>query len=71
MTVAPSLMSISLNELGLKSLSLFNDTRLNHLNTKNNQELAQQLTGLINDYTPGSVRLDLTKFEQINNHWKD
>ena len=71
LTITPSLMSISLNELGLKSVTLFNDKRGNHLNTENNQELARQLTGLITNYTPGSARLDVTKFQQLNNYWKD
>lgn len=70
-TVTPSLMSISLNELGLESISLFNDMRLNHLNKANNKELTRQLASLITNYTPGSTTLDLTKFEQLTNHWKD
>lgn len=70
-TVTPSLVSISLNELGIESMALYNDSRLNHLNTANNQELARQLAGLITNYTPGPAQLDLSRFEQLNNHWKD
>lgn len=69
--IVPSLMSVSLNELGAESMALFNDTRLNHLNTANNQELARQLASLIADYQPGLTQLDLTKFEQLTDHWKD
>lgn len=69
--VQPSLMSISLNELGVETMALFNDPRLNHLNTANNQELARQLASLITNYQPGPAQLDLTKFEQLTNHWKD
>jgi hypothetical protein len=69
--VVPSLMSISLNELGSKSMTLFNDVRLNHLNTANNQELARQLGSLITNYTTGPAQLDLTKFVQLIDYWTD
>ena len=69
--VVPSLMSISLNELGSKSMTLFNDVRPNHLNSENNQALACQLSSLITNYTPGTAQLDLTKFVQLIDYWTD
>lgn len=70
-TVFPSLMSISLNEIGAKTIQLFDDTRLNHLNHHNNQILSNQLYDLIQNYQPGPALLKLDQFEQTGNHWTD
>ena len=48
--ISTNLCSISLNELGADNLELFNDTRPNHLNNQNNNELAYQLSNLIQNY---------------------
>jgi hypothetical protein len=67
--VWPSLSSISLNEVDAKEFSLIHDQRSNHLNTHNNQELANQVVDMINNYTPGDARLDLTKFQHLTDKW--
>jgi hypothetical protein len=68
-TVSPSLMSISLNEIGAKTIELFDDARLNHLNHQNNHALTQQLYDLIQNYQTGPAQLKLDQFEQTSNHW--
>jgi len=68
-TISPSLMSISLNEIGAKTIELFDDSRLNHLNSHNNYELSQQLFDLVENYQPKPVQLNLARFEQAGNHW--
>ena len=67
--VWPSLASISLNEINAKEFSLIHDNRFNHMNTHNNQELANQLVKIVNNYTPGDVNLDLSKFQQLTDKW--
>ena len=67
--VWPSLASVSLNEVNAKEFSLMHDHRFNHLNTYNNQELANQIVDIVNNYVPGDKQLDLTKFQQLTNKW--
>lgn len=69
--VVTPLAALSLNELGKTSFDLFNDNRANHFSTANNQTLANELAHLINNYCPGNVALDHTKFEQRVLHWLD
>ena len=69
MKVLPSLAAISLDELGSKDGDLCGDTRLNHLDTHNNAELAQQLSQLIGNYQVGEVDLDVSKFNLLSNNW--
>jgi hypothetical protein len=67
--VWPSLTSISLNEINAKEFALFHDSRENHLSIDNNQELANQLVEMINNYMPGDKHLDLSKFHQLTDKW--
>ena len=67
--VLPTLLSISLNEIDAKESNLSNDTRLNHLNTHNNEILAEQLFGFIKNYKRGKVDLDVSKFKLLTNRW--
>jgi hypothetical protein len=70
--MSPSLLSISLNELGDDTKSvLFNDHRPNHFSMGNNKVLADQLADMIKNYEPGDKKLDLSKFYQRTNKWAD
>lgn len=71
LNITTNLCAISLNELGAKEFTLFNDTRANHLNNHNNRKLAQQLAERIKDYRPQSVELDVSEFEQATLKWLD
>ena len=70
--VTPSLMAISLDEIGAKEVRLVNDGRSNHFSKENNTELAVQLADIINAYDTAKVAtLDSTKFLQKTSFWKD
>ena len=69
--IVTNLCSISLNELGVDKLELFNDTRANHLNDHNNSELACQLSTLIVNYTQQTVQLDTDTFDLTTTRWFD
>ena len=69
MQIIPSLSTISLDEIAAKDNILIGDMRINHLNTYNNTELAQQLFQLIGNYQVGKVSLDISKFNLLSNHW--
>jgi hypothetical protein len=69
LNITTNLSAISLNELGVKKMTLYNDTRPNHLNEHNNQQLALQLAQLINRGAQGDHALDITKFEQKTFDW--
>ena len=67
--ISTNLCSISLNELGADKLELFDDTRPNHLNNRNNNELACQLSNLIQNYTQQTVQLDTDAFDLKITRW--
>ena len=67
--ISTNLCSISLNELGADNLELFNDTRPNHLNNQNNNELAYQLSNLIQNYIQQTVQLDTDAFDLKITRW--
>jgi len=67
--ISTNLCSISLNELGADKLELFNDPRPNHLNNRNNNELACQLSNLIQNYTDQTVPLDTAAFDLKITRW--
>jgi hypothetical protein len=69
LNIETNLCSISLNELGIDKLELFNDQRLNHLNDHNNNELACQLATLIQNYTQQTVQLDTNAFDLKITQW--
>ncbi len=69
--VVTALAALSLNELGKDNFDLFADSRPNHFNAVNNQELANQLAKFVQNYRPGPVQLDHTRFEQRVLHWLD
>ena len=71
LNIVTNLCSISLNELGIDKLELFNDQRLNHLNNHNNNELACQLSTLIQNYTQQTAQLDTTTFDLKITRWFD
>jgi hypothetical protein len=71
LNIQPNLCSISLNELGIDKFELFNDSRANHLNTHNNNELACQLSVLIQNYTQQTVKLDTDAFDLKITQWFD
>jgi hypothetical protein len=70
-SVTPSLTAISLNEINSPTMNLVGDTRPNHFNQHNNIELAEQLANIINNYTIGDVKFDVSKFEQLTDKWFD
>jgi hypothetical protein len=63
LNISTNLCSISLNELGLDHFELFNDLRTNHLNEYNNNELANQLAKLIQQYKQHTIELDTDAFD--------
>ena len=67
--IKTNLCSISLNELGADKLELFNDKRPNHLNDRNNNELACQLSNLIQNFTEQTVQLDTDAFDLKITQW--
>lgn len=69
LNITTNLSAISLNELGAKEMTLYNDHRANHLNNYNNRELARQLADLISTGATGDHALDTTKFEQVTLDW--
>ena len=69
LNIVTNLCSISLNELGVDKLELFNDKRANHLNDHNNSELACQLSTLIVNYTQQTVQLDTGAFKLKTTRW--
>jgi hypothetical protein len=71
MNITPSLMAISLNEIAADRMTLFADSRHNHLNDHNNTELANQLSNLIKNYDMYPHNLDLSKFDQKILTWVD
>jgi hypothetical protein len=63
--ICNSLVELSLKEIGKEATrtALISDSsRLNHFNKENNQELAEQLYKIINNYSPVDANLDLKKF---------
>jgi hypothetical protein len=48
---------------------MMTDSRLNHFNEKNNIAMAEQLYDIIQNYQPGDVYLDISKFEQVTDRW--
>jgi len=71
LNVTTDLAALSLNELGATELVLIEDTRPNHLNEYNNQELAKQLAMLINHSHTGNCALNIDKFQQKTIRWLD
>jgi len=71
LNIVTNLCSISLNELGVDRFELFNDQRANHLNDHNNNELACQLSKLIQTYTRRTVGLDTDAFDLKTTQWFD
>ena len=71
LNILTNLCSISLNELGIDKFELFNDQRLNHLNDRNNNELACQLSTLIQNYAQTQVQLDTDAFDLQLTQWFD
>lgn len=71
LNIMTNLCSISLNELGIDRFELFNDQRLNHLNDRNNNELAGQLSTMINAYTQQQVHLNTGAFDLKTTRWFD
>jgi hypothetical protein len=67
--ISTNLCSISLNELGAYKFELFNDKRPNHLNDRNNNELACQLSNLIQNYIQQTVQLDTDAFDLKITRW--
>lgn len=67
--VTTNLTALSLNEIGAKQFALFNDSRRNHFNQHNNEQLGLQLAELLTHYTNKSVELDVSKFDQATNYW--
>ena len=69
--VFPNLLSLSLNEGDYNPYSdaMMTDSRLNHFNEKNNIAMAEQLYDIIQNYQPGDVYLDISKFEQVTDRW--
>jgi len=67
--ISTNLCSISLNELDADKLELFDDTRPNHLNNRNNNELACQLSNLIQNFTEQTVQLDTDAFDLKITRW--
>lgn len=68
-SVSPSLATISLNETGATSPAIIFDQRPNHLNHRNNTELANQLYTIIEERNNPRPTLDLDKFEQATRNW--
>jgi len=64
--IEQNLCALSLNELGAKEFSLFNDTRPNHLNEFNNLILASQLAEIIQG---DREQLDAQEFEALTDKW--
>jgi hypothetical protein len=69
--ITTNLTALSLNELGTKEMTLFNDHRPNHLNEYNNHTLACQVADLIKSGVSGSHALDHGQFQQITQRWFD
>ena len=70
--ITTNLAAVSLNELGAEQFGFFNDQRGNHLNTHNNQSLADQLAEIIsNNTTSGDYALDHTRLDQKTLRWFD
>lgn len=69
LNILTNLCSISLNELGTDKFELFNDQRINHLNDYNNNELACQLSTLIQNYAQQNVELDTNAFDLKITQW--
>jgi hypothetical protein len=73
--VGPNLASISLNEVDATEPLLDESVigqglrRQNHLNQFNNKILAEELAGIINNYSAGDVQLDVTKFQLKTEKW--
>ena len=67
--ILTNLCSISLNELGADKFEFVSDARLNHLNNRNNNELACQLSNLIQNYTRQTVQLDTDAFDLKITRW--
>lgn len=65
-SIAPDLCAISLNEIDAKDMSLFNDTRSNHLSETNNRVLAEQLYDCI---VNNKTTLDTSAFELKTTRW--
>ena len=66
--IEQNLCALSLNELGAKEFTLFNDVRTNHLNDFNNTVLATQLADIVNNK---QRQLDVTKFDLKVKNWFD
>jgi hypothetical protein len=71
LNIETNLCSISLNELGTKEFTLFNDLRANHLNQYNNTVLAQQLSDLICNYRKHTLELNNSLFDLQTQRWFD
>ena len=69
LNILTNLCSISLNELGIDRFELFNDKRANHLNDHNNNELACQLSTLMQNYAQQTVQLDTDEFDLKTTRW--
>lgn len=67
--VFPNLSAISLNEIGANEFKFIADQRINHFSHENNVELANQLAHIINNYAPGDIDLDITKFQLKTKKW--
>lgn len=71
LNITTNLCSLSLNELGAQTFSLFNDHRANHLNTHNNTVLAQQLKELLEKFQNKQVELNASEFDLKTLKWFD
>lgn len=69
LNVTTNLCSISLNELGSREFTLFNDIRNNHFNEYNNSILAEQLAKLLAHYKQQKVSLNTDLFDLRTTHW--
>jgi hypothetical protein len=69
LNITTNLSAISLNELCAQEMTLYNDSRPNHLNAYNNQQLAQQLATLIQQGVQGDHALDTEKFSLKCQDW--
>ena len=71
LNVTTNLTAVSLNELGSTEFRLVSDSRTNHFNQHNNEQLGLQLANFFNNYDNKLVKLDVSKFDQITSHWLD
>lgn len=69
--ITTNLSALSLNEKGSTTFDLFTDSRKNHFNEHNNNQLGLQIVEQLRNYNNKSVELDISKFDQATTFWFD